>query len=142
MFGRFSLGEFGGNSSITISENIDIFVMFPRMENLADVQVMTIVGLLGQVHDKVRLEVDFFVLVLHPDVEHLVIATWGENGSLVQMWREEHVFASQSNFVFQERIIMEITCTKHNCINLSCSTIRKVNSFSIDMGENGPFFNC
>ena len=38
--------------------------MFPRMENLADVQVMTIVSLLGQVHDKVRLEVDFFVLVL------------------------------------------------------------------------------
>ena len=49
---------------IAISQDVGIFVMFPRMEQGRDVQIVAIISILGQVHYEFGLEINLIMTVL------------------------------------------------------------------------------
>ena len=62
--GRLDVGELGGVRYISVSRDIFVFVRFPSVEQVSNVQVVSIISILGQIHDKVTLEINLFMAIL------------------------------------------------------------------------------
>ena len=62
--GGLDIGELGSVTDISVSRDIFVFVSFPGMEQVADVQVVSVVSVLGQIRHKFTLEINLGVTIL------------------------------------------------------------------------------
>jgi len=81
------------------------------------------------------------VLILSSDVEQLAISTAEEQGSLVQVGREESVSALEPQFIRQEGIGVEIAGAKEDSIDVSAASVFEGNRVSIDRGQQGTLLD-
>ena len=71
--GGLDIGELGSMANISVSRDICIFVSFPSMEQVPNVQVVSVVSVLGQIHDKFTLEINLCVAILQIFISERVL---------------------------------------------------------------------
>ena len=80
------------------------------------------------------------VLILHANIQHLVVSSLGPEGALVEPRWVQDIGTLQTQSFFKEREVEEVPCAQNDGIHVVFGAIFEMDGASFDLGEQ--WFLC